>query len=57
LAQAYLRIGDQAKAKAELELHTAIAKQAKQHAESQHNEVQEFVVTLRSGNSTSASHP
>jgi tetratricopeptide (TPR) repeat protein/protocatechuate 3,4-dioxygenase beta subunit len=57
LAQAYLRTGDRAKAKAELELHAALAKQAKQHNESQHKAVQEFVISLRGGNPTSASHP
>jgi tetratricopeptide (TPR) repeat protein len=57
LAQAYLRVGDQDKAKEELELHAALAKQAKQHTESQHNAVQEFIVSLHSGNSISASHP
>jgi tetratricopeptide (TPR) repeat protein len=57
LAQAYLRIGDKTTAKAELEFHTALAKQTKQLAEIQHNAVQEFVISLHSGNPTSASHP
>jgi tetratricopeptide (TPR) repeat protein len=52
LAQAYLRIGDKTTAKEELELHTALAKQTKQLADSQRNAVQEFVISRHSPNST-----
>jgi lipopolysaccharide biosynthesis regulator YciM len=51
LAQAYLRNGQQDKAKEELELHAALVKKTQQDAERKRQEVQEFVISLRGDNS------
>ena len=47
LAQAYRRTGDVSQAQKELQLHEQLAKQAKERAERERAEIQEFVVTLR----------
>jgi len=47
LAQAYRRTGDVSQAQKELRLHEQMAKQAKERAERERAEIQEFVVTLR----------
>jgi tetratricopeptide (TPR) repeat protein/protocatechuate 3,4-dioxygenase beta subunit len=52
LAQAYLRIGDKAKSQEELELHAALNKQTKQYADRQRRDIQEFVISRHSPNST-----
>jgi len=52
LAQAYLRIGDKAKAQEELEIHNALNKQTKQYAGHQRRDIQEFVISRRSPNPT-----
>jgi tetratricopeptide (TPR) repeat protein len=47
LAQAYKRNGDAARAQKELQLHEQLSKQAKEKAERERAEIQEFVITLR----------
>jgi tetratricopeptide (TPR) repeat protein len=53
LAQAYLRTGDQVKAKQELQLHDQIYKKTKQDAERDRREIQQFVISLRNKDSIS----
>jgi Flp pilus assembly protein TadD len=53
LAQAYLRSGDKIRAQEELKLHDQLAKKTKQDAERERREIQEFVISLRTENSTS----
>ena len=55
LAQAYMRTGDQRKARAELQLYDQLAKEKAQQAESERSHMQQFVYTLRTP--TSASQP
>ncbi len=52
LAQAYLRTGEKAKAQGQLELHTQLSKKAKEDTDRQHREIQEFVISLRSNDSS-----
>jgi tetratricopeptide (TPR) repeat protein len=47
LAQAYLRIGEKAKAQEELELHRQLAKKTKEDAERKRREIQQFVISMR----------
>jgi Tfp pilus assembly protein PilF len=47
LAQAYKRNGDTARAQKELQLHEQLSRQAKERAERERAEIQEFVITLR----------
>jgi tetratricopeptide (TPR) repeat protein len=47
LAQAYRRMGDQEKAKAELDLYEKMAKEAAQHADQERRDIRQFVYTLR----------
>ena len=47
LAQAYRRTGEGAKAKQELELHEQLSKHAKDEAERERGEIQQFVISLR----------
>ena len=53
LAQAYRRTGDEAKAKEQLRLHEQLSKQSKDEAERGRREIQQFVISLRDGNSNS----
>jgi hypothetical protein len=53
LAQADKRIGNTAGAKKHLRLHDEFAKKTKQDTELQRREIQEFVISLRSENTTS----
>jgi Tfp pilus assembly protein PilF len=57
LAQAYLRTGDRAKAKEELELRRQADQQAKQETQTEHREMQEFVISLGKQNSEQPSKP
>ena len=50
LSQAYRRTGDQAKAKEQLRLHEQLSRQAKEEAERERREIQQFVVSLRDRN-------
>jgi len=47
LAQAYRRVGDAAKAEAELQIYDRIAKESAQKAERERHEIRQFVYTLR----------
>jgi tetratricopeptide (TPR) repeat protein len=49
LAQAYRRTGDEAHARKELQLHEQLSKKAKEEAERERNEIQQFVIALRDG--------
>jgi tetratricopeptide (TPR) repeat protein len=49
LAQAYKRNGEEARAQKELQIHEQLAKQAKEQAERERNEIQQFVISLRDG--------
>jgi tetratricopeptide (TPR) repeat protein len=51
LAQAYLRTGNKTKAQEELKLHDRLAKKTKEHAEREHREIQQFVISLQNKNS------
>ncbi len=53
LAQAYQRTGDKTKAQEELELHRQLAKKTNEDAERKRREIQQFVISLRDGNSVS----
>jgi tetratricopeptide (TPR) repeat protein len=53
LAQAYIRTGDQAKARAELQLYDRLAQEKAQQAERERSHMQQFVYTLR-GQSSAA---
>jgi tetratricopeptide (TPR) repeat protein len=53
LAQAYRRTGDEVKAKQELELHEQLSKRAKEKAEHERGEIQQFVISLRDKKSNS----
>ncbi|HEV2117747.1 MAG TPA: tetratricopeptide repeat protein [Terriglobales bacterium] len=55
LAQAYMRSGEQAKARAELELYNRLAKENAQQAERERSHMQQFVYTLRGQPSPSPS--
>ena len=55
LAQAYMRTGEQAKARAELELYNRLAKEKAQQAERERSHMQQFVYTLRGQPSASPS--
>lgn len=57
LAQAYLRTGETAKGQAQLQLRTELAEKKKKDAERERQEIQEFVVSLRGGNSASPPQP
>jgi len=50
LSQAYRRTGDEAKAKEQLRLHEQLSRQAKEEAERERREIQQFVVSLRDKN-------
>jgi tetratricopeptide (TPR) repeat protein len=54
LAQAYVRTGNQAKAKEELELHAKLDNKTKEDTERERHEIQEFMIALR--NKDSGSH-
>jgi tetratricopeptide (TPR) repeat protein len=47
LAQAYRRIGDAAKAEAELQIYDTVAKESEQKTERERHEIRQFVYTLR----------
>jgi tetratricopeptide (TPR) repeat protein len=47
LAQAYRRLGDQEKAKAELDLYEKMVKESAQHADQERRDIRQFVYTLR----------
>jgi tetratricopeptide (TPR) repeat protein len=47
LAQAYLRIGEKAKAQEQLQLHEKLSEKTKQDNERERHETQEFVISLR----------
>jgi tetratricopeptide (TPR) repeat protein len=47
LAQAYRRMGDQEKAKAELDLYENMTKESAQHADQERRDIRQFVYTLR----------
>lgn len=47
LGQTYLRTGDKAQAKQELEVHDKLAKKNKEDTERERREVQEFIISLR----------
>src|SRR5260370_32827137 len=53
LAQAYLRIGEKARAQQELQLHDQLAKNTKEHIERERREIQQFVISLRNTDSIS----
>ena len=53
LARAYQRIGDQTKAKEQLQLHTQLDKKIKDNTERQQRDVQRFVMALRNKDSAS----
>jgi tetratricopeptide (TPR) repeat protein len=57
LAQAYLRTGDKAQAKEELQRHDQLAKKTKEDTERERREIQQFVISLRAQNSASAPQP
>jgi tetratricopeptide (TPR) repeat protein len=52
LAQAYLRIGDKAKAQEQFQLHAELSKKTKGDSERERREIQEFVISLRKKDST-----
>jgi len=47
LAQAYRRVGDAAKAEAELQTYERIAKESEQKTDRERHEIRQFVYTLR----------
>jgi Flp pilus assembly protein TadD len=47
LAQAYLRMGDRAKAQEQLQLHEKLSEKTKRDSERERHETQEFVISLR----------
>lgn len=53
LAQAYLRTGDKSRAQAELQLHDQLVKKRSEDTQRERREIQEFVISLRDGNSGS----
>jgi tetratricopeptide (TPR) repeat protein len=53
LAQAYLRTGDKAQAKEQLQLHDQLAKKTKEDTERERREIQQFVISLRNNDSAS----
>ena len=53
LVQAYLRIGDKARAQQELQLHDQLTKKTQEHIERERREIQQFVISLRNTNSIS----
>ncbi len=57
LAQAYLRTGDKAGGKAELELQQRATEQTKADTQREHREIQEFVITLGKHNSEPPEKP
>lgn len=55
LAQAYMRTGDQSKARSELRLYGQLAREKEQQAERERSHMQQFVYTLRTPASSSPS--
>ncbi len=53
LAQAYLRTGDKAQAKEQLQLHDQLSKKRKEEVERERREIQEFVISLQNERSGS----
>ncbi len=53
LARAYLRVGDQARAQQQLQLHGQLSKKIKTDTKRERREIQEFVISLRSQDSVS----
>ncbi len=47
LAQAYRRTGNEADAEKELQIHQQLSKEAKEEAQRERNEIQQFVISLR----------
>jgi Flp pilus assembly protein TadD len=57
LAQAYARIGNQAKAEVELQLHADLEKKINESVDRQRREIQEFVVDIQNTNSVPQPQP
>jgi tetratricopeptide (TPR) repeat protein len=57
LAQVYRRTGDKARAKEELGLHNQLTKTTQEDRERKRREIQQFVISLHSENSTAPSQP
>ncbi|HKW26479.1 MAG TPA: tetratricopeptide repeat protein [Terriglobales bacterium] len=56
LAQAFMRTGDQAKARAEMQVYNQLAKERAQQAERERSHMQQFVYTLRGQSPASQPH-